>query len=210
MKHRGAKESMKKNHFYAMLSRMKYINRWGLMRNTRNENLCEHSLEVAYVAHALGIINNEIFGGDINAERLAVLGMYHDVTEIITGDMPTPVKYYSPVIRNAYSEVEHVAKDEMLSGLPQIMRKHYDRVLLETDEEEELWKYVKGADKMSALIKCIEEQQMGNQDFADAAESIELTLRNMHIPEVDYFMEEFLPAYRLTLDKSGKEESQCF
>ena len=199
---------MENNHFFAMLSRMKYINRWGLMRNTRSENICEHSLEVAYIAHALGVINNEIFGGNLPAERLAILGMYHDVTEIITGDMPTPVKYYSPVIRNAYSEVEHVAKDEMLSGLPQIMRKHYDRVLLETDEEEELWKYVKGADKMSALIKCIEEQQMGNQDFADAAESIELTLRNMHIPEVDYFMEEFLPAYRLTLDKSGKEESQ--
>lgn len=201
---------MENNHFFAMLSRMKYINRWGLMRNTRSENISEHSLEVAYIAHALGVINNEIFGGNLPAERLAILGMYHDVTEIITGDMPTPVKYYSPVIRNAYSEVEHVAKDEMLSGLPQIMRKHYDRVLLETDEEEELWKYVKGADKMSALIKCIEEQQMGNQDFADAAESIELTLRNMHIPEVDYFMEEFLPAYRLTLDKSGKEESQCF
>ena len=201
---------MENNHFFAMLSRMKYINRWGLMRNTRSENICEHSLEVAYIAHALGVINNEIFGGNLPAERLAILGMYHDVTEIITGDMPTPVKYYSPVIRNAYSEVEHVAKDEMLSGLPQIMRKHYDRVLLETDEEEELWKYVMGADKMSALIKCIEEQQMGNQDFADAAESIELTLRNMHIPEVDYFMEEFLPAYRLTLDKSGKEESQCF
>ena len=201
---------MENNHFYAMLSRMKYINRWGLMRNTRSENISDHSLEVAYIAHALGVINNEIFGGNLPAERLAILGMYHDVTEIITGDMPTPVKYYSPVIRNAYSEVEHVAKDEMLSGLPQIMRKHYDRVLLETDEEEELWKYVKGADKMSALIKCIEEQQMGNQDFADAAESIELTLRNMHIPEVDYFMEEFLPAYRLTLDKSGKEESQCF
>ena len=201
---------MENNHFYAMLSRMKYINRWGLMRNTRSENISEHSLEVAYIAHALGVINNEIFGGNLPAERLAILGMYHDVTEIITGDMPTPVKYYSPVIRNAYSEVEHVAKDEMLSGLPEIMRKHYDKVLLETDEEEELWKYVKGADKMSALIKCIEEQQMGNQDFADAAESIELNLRNMHIPEVDYFMEEFLPAYRLTLDKSGKEESQCF
>ena len=201
---------MENNHFYAMLSRMKYINRWGLMRNTRSENISEHSLEVAYIAHALGVINNEIFGGNLPAERLAILGMYHDVTEIITGDMPTPVKYYSPIIRNAYSEVEHVAKDEMLSGLPEIMRKHYDKVFLETDEEEELWKYVKGADKMSALIKCIEEQQMGNQDFADAAESIELTLRNMHIPEVDYFMEEFLPAYRLTLDKSGKEESQCF
>ena len=141
---------MENNHFFAMLSRMKYINRWGLMRNTRSENICEHSLEVAYIAHALGVINNEIFGGNLPAERLAILGMYHDVTEIITGDMPTPVKYYSPVIRNAYSEVEHVAKDEMLSGLPEIMRKHYDKVLLETDEEEELWKYVKGADKMSS------------------------------------------------------------
>ena len=115
---------MENNHFYAMLSRMKYINRWGLMRNTRSENISEHSLEVAYIAHALGVINNEIFGGNLPAERLAILGMYHDVTEIITGDMPTPVKYYSPVIRNAYSEVEHVAKDEMLSGLPEIMRKH--------------------------------------------------------------------------------------
>ena len=132
MKHRGAKESMKKNHFYAMLSRMKYINRWGLMRNTRNENLCEHSLEVAYVAHALGIINNEIFGGDINAERLAVLGMYHDVTEIITGDMPTPIKYYNPLIRDAYKEVEHVAEEQMLSGISPDIRERYRGVLLET------------------------------------------------------------------------------
>ena len=110
---------MKNNYFYAMLSRMKYINRWGLMRNTRNENLSEHSLEVAFIAHALGVINNEVFGGDINAERLAVLGMYHDVTEIITGDMPTPVKYYSQYIRNAYKEVEQVANEQMLSGLPE-------------------------------------------------------------------------------------------
>ena len=132
MKHRGAKESMKKNHFYAMLSRMKYINRWGLMRNTRNENLCEHSLEVAYVAHALGIINNEIFGGDINAERLAVLGMYHDVTEIITGDMPSPIKYYNPLIRDAYKEVEHVAEEQMLSGISPDIRERYRGVLLET------------------------------------------------------------------------------
>ena len=103
---------MKENYFYAMLSRMKYINRWGLMQNTRHENLCEHSLEVAFIAHALGIINNEIYGGNINAERLAILGMYHDVTEIITGDLPTPVKYYNPVIRNAYKEVEHVAEEQ--------------------------------------------------------------------------------------------------
>lgn len=200
---------MEKNHFYAMLSRMKYINRWGLMRNTRSENISEHSLEVAFIAHALGVINNEVYGGTLPAERLAILGMYHDVTEIITGDMPTPVKYYSPVIRKAYAEVENVAKDELLTGLPELMRKHYDRLLLETDEEEELWRYVKAADKLSALIKCIEEQQMGNQDFADAADTIEKAIETMNLKEADYFMKEFLPAYRLTLDKSGKEGNTC-
>ena len=126
---------MKENSFYAMLSRMKYINRWGLMRNSRNENLCEHSLEVAFIAHALGLINNQIFHGDINPDRLAMLGMYHDTTEIITGDMPTPVKYYSPVIRNAYSEVEKVARDELLQGLPESFRKVYEPLLLETEDE---------------------------------------------------------------------------
>lgn len=195
---------MKDKHFYAMLSRMKYINRWGLMRNTRNENLCEHSLEVTFIAHALGIINNEMFGGSLPAERLAILGMYHDVTEIITGDMPTPVKYYSPVIRGAYKEVETVAKDELLSSLPDKIGGRYDSLLMETEEEEELWRYVKAADKLSALIKCIEEQQMGNSDFDDARKTIESALEEMHLPEVDYYMKEFLPAYKLTIDESGK------
>lgn len=198
---------MKNKHFYAMLSRMKYINRWGLMRNTREENLCEHSLEVAFVAHALGIINNEIFEGDIPAERLAILGMYHDVTEIITGDMPTPVKYYSPVIREAYKEVENVAKNELLSGLPEKLAYKYEKVLAETSDEEQLWKYVKAADKLSALIKCIEEQQMGNSDFAKAQKTIEEALKNMHMPEVDYYMKEFIPAYSLTIDESGAKEA---
>ena len=205
MKHRGAKESMKKNHFYAMLSRMKYINRWGLMRNTRNENLCEHSLEVAYVAHALGIINNEIFGGDINAERLAVLGMYHDVTEIITGDMPTPIKYYNPLIRDADKEVEQVAEEQMLSGISPDIRERYRGVLLETEEEAELWKYVKAADKISAYIKCIEEKKTGNRDFEDAEVTIYNAINDMGLPEVDYFMKEYIPAYMLTIDKSGEE-----
>ena len=205
MKHRGAKESMKKNHFYAMLSRMKYINRWGLMRNTRNENLCEHSLEVAYVAHALGIINNEIFGGDINAERLDVLGMYHDVTEIITGDMPTPIKYYNPLIRDAYKEVEQVAEEQMLSGISPDIRERYRGVLLETEEEAELWKYVKAADKISAYIKCIEEKKTGNRDFEDAEVTIYNAINDMGLPEVDYFMKEYIPAYMLTIDKSGEE-----
>jgi len=197
---------MKDNHFYAMLSRMKYINRWGLMRNTRNENLSEHSLEVAFVAHALGIINNEIFGGDINAERLAILGMYHDVTEIITGDMPTPIKYYSPFIRNAYKEVEHVAEEQMLSGLPLNIRGRYKGVLLETEEEEKLWDYVHAADKISAYIKCIEEKKTGNVDFAEAEKTIYKAIYDMHLPEAEYFMKEYIPAYMLTLDESKSDD----
>ena len=198
---------MKENHFYAMLSRMKYINRWGLMRNTRNENLCEHSLEVAFVAHALGIINNEVYGGNINAERLAILGMYHDVTEIITGDMPTPVKYYNPVIRNAYKEVEKVAGKQMLSGLSSEIRDRYESVLTETEEEKELWKYVKAADKIAAYIKCLEERKTGNMDFADAEQTIYKAITDMHMDEVDYFMKEYILAYMLTLDESGDEYS---
>lgn len=195
---------MKEQHFYAMLSRMKYINRWGLMRNTRSENLCEHSLEVAFVAHALGIINNEIFGGKLDAEHLAILGMYHDVTEIITGDMPTPVKYYSSVIRNAYKEVENVAEQEMLSGIPKELRDRYKGLMLETEEDESMWQYVKAADKISAYIKCLEEQRTGNTDFADAEKTIRKSIDSMHLPEVDYYMEKFIPAYMQTLDESGE------
>ena len=194
---------MKNNHFFAMLSRMKFINRWGLMRNTKSENICEHSLEVAFIAHALGIINNQEYNGNMNAERLAILGMYHDVTEIVTGDMPTPVKYYNPIIRNAYKEVENVAKDALLSGLPEKMRKEYGSVLMETAEEEELWKYVKAADKISALVKCIEEKRMGNTDFEKAEISILNAIEKMDMPEVKYFMENFIPAYKLTLDESN-------
>ena len=193
---------MKEKQFFAMMSRMKYINRWGLMRNTRNENICEHSLDVAMIAHALGVINNIYFGGDINADRLALMGMYHDATEIITGDMPTPVKYYNPVIRGAYKEVEAVAKDELLQGLPKEMQPVYDPILQDTEAEEQLWHYVKAADKLSAYIKCIEEQRMGNCDFEKAGESIREILTGMNMPEVDYFMENFIPAYRLTLDES--------
>ena len=194
---------MKENAFYAMLSRMKYINRWGLMRNSRNENLCEHSLEVAFIAHALGIINNHVFGGDINAERLAVLGMYHDTTEIITGDMPTPVKYHSKVIRDAYSEVENIAKNELLDGLPEDFRGEYAPLLMESEIEDREWEYVKAADKISAYLKCVDEKNMGNTDFADAEKSILKVIKDMGVPEADYFMEEFAPAYMHTLDESS-------
>lgn len=196
---------MKDNHFFAMLSRMKYINRWGLMRNTRNENICEHSLEVAFIAHALGVIHQEEFGGTIDAGYLALLGMYHDVTEIVTGDMPTPIKYYNPGIRTAYKEVEKIAGEELLEGMPEKWRAHYAGLLIENPEEKELWRYVKAADKLSALIKCIEEKKMGNSDFAQAEASITQAIRDMKLPEADYFMEHFIPAYELTIDESGND-----
>ncbi len=193
---------MKDNNFFAMMSRMKYIYRWELMRNTLNENICEHSLNVAMIAHALGVISNIYFGGNVNVDRLALMGMYHDATEIITGDMPTPVKYYNPLIRAAYKEVEAVAKDELLKGLPQEMREVYDSILLDTEEEARLWKFVKAADKLSAYIKCIEERSMGNCDFEKAENSIKEIIEDMNMPEVDYFMEKFIPPYLLTLDES--------
>lgn len=198
---------MNSGYFYAMLSRMKYINRWGLMRNTRNENLSEHSLETAFIAHALGIINNEVFHGDVDAERLAVLAMYHDVTEIITGDMPTPVKYYNANIRAAYQEVETVAGKEMLTGIPKKLRQRYTDILLESEQEKELFRYVKAADKLSALIKCLEERNMGNTDFCDAEETITKAIKEMQLLEADYFLENFIPAYAGTIDKSGNAQS---
>lgn len=193
---------MKDNYFFAMMSRMKYINRWGLMRNTFKENICEHSLEVAMIAHALGVINNKVFGGGVNADRLALMGMYHDATEIITGDMPTPVKYYNPVIRDAYKEVEGVAAKELLTGLPKELQGVYGSILDETEEEAELWRFVKAADKISAYIKCIEEMRMGNRDFEKAGESIKEIIDGMDMRETKYFMEHFIPAYERTLDES--------
>ncbi len=192
---------MKEKNFYAMLSRMRYINRWGLMRNTLIENISEHSLDVAILAHALAVIRNVYFQGGINAERVAVLALFHDCTEIITGDMPTPVKYYAPEIREAYHEVETAAKNGLLKGLPALFQEIYEPLLLETEEEKELWRLVKAADKLSALIKCMEERKMGNDDFRQAEEATLMAIKEMGIPEVDYFIEEFLPAYFLTLDE---------
>ncbi len=195
---------MKENSFYAMLSRMKYINRWGLMRNSRNENLCEHSLEVAFIAHALGLINNHFFDGDIDPSRLALIAMYHDTAEIITGDMPTPVKYHSKLIRSAYSEVEKIACEELLNGLPEELRQDYASLLTETESEAMEWNYIKAADKISAWLKCVDERNMGNTDFADAEKSIRKVIDDIDLPEVRYFMEKFAPAYKNTLDESSR------
>ena len=150
----------KLRNFFAMLSRMKYINRWGLMRNTITENIAEHSLDVAVIAHGLAVIGNTYFGKQLNEDRIAVLAMYHDTTEIITGDLPTPIKYFAPEIKIAYKSVEAAAGNSLLHALPRELRPAYKDIILESEEDKELWKYVKAADKLSAYIKCVEEKRL--------------------------------------------------
>lgn len=189
--------------FFAILSRMKYINRWGLMRNTIVENISEHSLETAFIAHLLAVLRNKRFGGNVNPERCALLAMYHDTTEILTGDLPTPVKYFNPDIKKAYDAVEQTAIDKMISYLPDDIKSEYVPLFEKQECDEELWVLVKVADKISALIKCIEERQMGNSDFKKAEKSTLEAIRNMKIPEADMFIDEFIPYYNLTLDEQA-------
>ncbi|MBQ5953244.1 MAG: 5'-deoxynucleotidase [Lachnospiraceae bacterium] len=190
------------NSFFAMMSRMKYIDRWALMRNSQEENVSEHSLEVAMLAHALCVIGNKRLGKTLNADRAAVIALYHDATEIITGDMPTPVKYFDREIRAAYRRIEDDAADKLLSQLPEDLRVEYKSYLLPDEEEEaSLLELVKAADKLSALIKCLEEEKGGNREFAKAEKTTREKLTEMHLPEVDIFLLEFLPAYSCTLDE---------
>lgn len=190
------------NNFFGMLARMKYINRWGLMRNTISENIAEHSLQVAVIAHALAVIGNTYCGKELNAEHIAMLGIMHDSTEIITGDLPTPIKYYAPEIRDAYKKVENIAANQLLSEIPKEMQSAYKDILLE--DESVSWKYVKAADKLSAYIKCIEEKNMGNTDFKKAEETLKKSVEDMDMEEVEIFMEKFLPSYNMTLDEINK------
>ena len=190
------------SHFFALLSRLKYIERWALMRSSSPENLAEHSLEVAMIAHALCVIGNQRYGRSLNAERAALLGMYHDASEIITGDMPTPVKYFNPQIRLAYAEVEQAAEERLLATLPADLRPTYDAIFCD-EQDGYLRRLVKAADKISALIKCVDEAHAGNAEFATAAQSAQQTLDKMagELPEVADFMAEFLPSYGRTLDQ---------
>ncbi|MGN0559174.1 MAG: 5'-deoxynucleotidase [Acutalibacteraceae bacterium] len=194
---------MKTSHFFAMLSRMKYINRWGLMNNTTKENISEHSLQTAMIAHALVLIHNRRFGGDLNAERAMLLAVYHDTSEIITGDMPTPVKYFNPSIVSAYKAVEKTAQQKLLSMLPDDLQDDYRSVIIYDEKDKQLWKFVKAADKLSALIKCIEEIKMGNSEFTSAKKSIENAINNLNMPEAQVFMQEFIPSFSLTLDEQS-------
>ena len=189
------------NTFFAMLSRMKYIDRWGLMNNTKIENISEHSLETAILAHALVNIANVRLGERLDADKAAVIAIFHDASEILTGDMPTPVKYFNPEIRNAYKVVEKVAEDKLISMLPEDLRDIYKPVI--SNDDAVLERYVKAADKLSALIKCIEEVRMGNNEFLKAKEATEEAVRGMALPALDIFMEECMPAYYLTLDELG-------
>lgn len=189
-----------KTGFFAMLSRMKYINRWGLMRNSRPESLSEHTTDVAMVAHALAVIRNQRFGGQVDCGRVALLALYHDAPEILTGDLPTPVKYQNDEIRGAYKNVETAAANRLLGMLPDDLRPDYEELLAPQASDAEL-RIVKAADKLSALIKCIEEECAGNGEFKTAKEATLRALKESGLPEVSVFLEQFMPAYRCTLDE---------
>lgn len=188
------------NNFFAYLSRMRYIDRWGLMRNTFLENIQEHSHMVAVLAHALAVIQNEKFGGSLDVGQAAIAGLYHDAPEILTGDLPTPVKYDNPAIKEAYKAVESVAADKLLTMLPDDLVDAFAPYVKE-ELEPELLRVVKAADKLSAYLKCVEEVKAGNQEFRQAMEQTRAALARMELPALDYFMERFAPAFELTLDE---------
>ena len=198
---------MSNNAFFAMMARMKYIDRWALMRNTAKESLSAHSLETAMLAHALCLLSNRRYGTQYDAERAALLAIYHDCGEIITGDLPTPVKYFNPDIKNAYRAVESSARSDLLNMLPEELRADYEAVLAPAGEDAALKPILKAADKLSALIKCIEERRMGNTEFTSAEESTRRSLQQLQLPVVQDFLQEFIPAYSLTLDELNGEKS---
>ncbi|MFO7995386.1 MAG: 5'-deoxynucleotidase [Marinobacter sp.] len=188
------------SHFFAYVSRLRWIKRWGLMRNAIEENVATHSWEVATLAHALAIIRNRHFGGQVNVDRIAAAALYHDATEVITGDMPTPVKYHSSVMREAFGDIEHKAEAELLALLPNDLRDEFDPYIRESrwaPEEKEL---IKAADRLSALLKCQAEMQAGNKEFEPAAGHILKKLEDDALPEVMYFLEVFAPGYQRPLD----------
>ncbi len=188
------------NEFYALLGRMRYITRWGLMRNTFSENIQEHSHQVAVLAHALGLIRREILGlPGPDPEKCAVAALYHDASEILTGDLPTPIKYYNPSIKTAYKQVEKIAGEQLLDKLPPQLRKAYEGYVLEEDED--VLPIVKAADKLSAYIKCVEEQKAGNTEFDSAARQTLAALEALDSPELNWFMENCLGAFSLNLDQ---------
>ena len=186
--------------FYAYMDRMKYIRRWQLMRSQRDENIMEHSQSVAMLAHALAVIRNKIYGGNVNVEKTVLYAMYHEISEVLTGDLPTPIKYYNKNIQAAYKDLERSAAEKMAEMLPPELKSELSPWIL-ADEDSEEYKLVKAADRLSAYVKCLEELRAGNGEFVKAKKSIEDDLHSRSIPEVEYFFENFIDSFSLTLDE---------
>lgn len=189
------------SHFFAYLARLKFIQRWGLMRNTRAENTQEHSLQVAMIAHALAVINNRRFGGEYDPARTALLAVFHDAEEVITGDVPTPVKYFNPSIKGALSDIETVARRRLLGMLPTELQADYSPLFFAQPADAGAWRLVKQADKLCAYLKCLEEAKAGNLEFALAEQAILRELAGMDDPAVQLFLTTYVPSFRLTLDE---------
>ena len=186
--------------FYAFMDRMKYIKRWQLMRSVREENIMEHSQQVAMFAHALAVINNKVFGGTADAEKAVLYAVYHECSEVMTGDLPTPIKYFNNSIKGAYKSLEERASDKLLNTLPEELREELS-LSVKPDTQSEEYAIMKAADRLAAYVKCLEELRCGNDEFAKAKKSIEDDLHSRNMPEVEYFFEKFIPAFSLTLDE---------
>ncbi len=189
------------SHFFAYLARMKFIQRWGLMRNTSPENIQEHSLQVAMIAQGLAIISNKLFDGNVNPERTAVLALYHDVGEVITGDLATPIKHFNPKINTAYNEIDVIARKKLLDMVPEELKPEFQSLLFLKDDDNKHWKLVKAADKICAYLKCVEELKVGNQEFSKAAKANKAEIDSLNLPEVTYFMNTYISSFSLTLDE---------
>lgn len=190
-----------KSHFYAYISKLRWLQRWGLKRNTVNENVMEHSWEVATITHALALIKNRYFGGTLDVNAIVVAALYHDCGEVITGDLPSPIKYHTPEITQAYKAIERQAERELLNLLPKDLQVDYQNVIIEDYIPEEHRNIIKAADTIAAYIKCHTEVKAGNQEFSKAAEAVKARLDNLGMPEVEYFLDTFIDSYSLTLDE---------
>lgn len=197
---------MKKNSFYALLLRMKHISRWVLMRNNTPENLSEHSLETAIIAHSLALIDNKYFDACANAEKIATAALFHDASEILTGDLPTPVKYNNPAIRTAYKALERGAKESLLCTLPAELQPDYSSLLMFEENNPREYLYIKAADKICAYLKCIDERKSGNTEFKSAAIQLLDAINALDFAPANYFLAHFVPAFELTLDEQQKSE----
>ena len=185
--------------FFAYIARMKHIKRWGLMPSSREENIQEHSLQVAMIAHCLALLENKHYGGNLDPEHILAIAVYHETGEVITGDLVTPIKYFNDDIRNAYKNIEAIAEDRMISMLPDDLQEDYRALIQPVDEKEK--KIVKAADKIAAYTKCLEELRSGNKEFAMAEKALRKTIDEMHMPVVDEFMKVYIPDFNVTLDE---------